>query len=78
MGTCITDAPQLRNCKAISAESIPPIPRIGNPGRALAMDDIAFNAIGRVIFPETPPYVVYFSLPTAGQGVPFALTLISP
>lgn len=39
---------------------------------------MARNAMGRVALPLTPPYVVRLSMPTAGQGVVSALTLISP
>jgi hypothetical protein len=42
------------------------------------MDDMAFKAIGRVAFPETPPYVVLLSAPTFGQAMPSAFTDIKP
>ena len=32
--TCITGAPAHMNCKDTSAESMPPVARIGNPGSA--------------------------------------------
>lgn len=57
---------------------MPPMPRIGKPGIALAMDETARNACGRVALPDTPPYVVRLSRLTAGQGVPSARNDIKP
>ena len=66
--TCNTEAPACRYCSPTSAESIPPVARMGNPGKALAMADTARRAMGRIAFPETPPYVVCFSRPMLGQA----------
>lgn len=68
--TCSTDAPEWRNCKPTSAESIPPVARTGKPGSALAMADTARRAIGRMAFPETPPYVVFLFFPMFGHASP--------
>lgn len=57
---------------------MPPMPKIGKPGMALAMDEIAFSACGRVALPDTPPYVVRLLTPTAGHGVPSARNDINP
>ena len=35
--TCISGAPAFKNCRATSAESIPPVASIGYPGKALAV-----------------------------------------
>lgn len=48
------------------------------PGNWFAIEVMAFNACGRVAFPDTPPYVVRFSTPTAGHGTPFAFNDIKP
>ena len=58
--------------------TIPPVAKIGNPGIALAIAETALSATGRIAFPDTPPYVVRFSAPTPGQGVPSPFTFISP
>lgn len=73
-----TDAPHLRNWIEDSAESIPPVAKIGNPGRARATAETALKATGRTAFPETPPYVVRLSRPTPGQGSPFPLRPMRP
>lgn len=39
--TCKTLAPHWRNCNAASAESMPPVASIGNPGKALAIAETA-------------------------------------
>lgn len=65
----MTDAPQCKNCKATSAESTPPVPSIGKPGRCFEIVEIALRAWGLVAFPDTPPYVVDLLRPTAGHGV---------
>jgi len=78
LSTCNTDAPQCRNCSPASAESIPPIPMIANPGSSLAIVEMARNATGLIALPDTPPYVLSFSRPTAGHGVASALNPISP
>lgn len=44
----------------------------------LPIDEIAFNACGLVALPETPPYVVRLSAPTAGHGVPSERNDINP
>lgn len=49
--TCKTEAPLWRNCKALSAESMPPVAKIGKPGRALAIAETARRAIGLMAFP---------------------------
>lgn len=54
------------------------MPKMGKPGKALAMDEMALSACGRVALPDTPPYVVRFSTPTAGHGVPSARNDIKP
>jgi hypothetical protein len=54
----------MMNCSAESAESMPPIPRIGKPGSLLPIAETALKPIGLVALPETPPYVVLFSVPT--------------
>ena len=54
------------------------LPRMGNPGNSLPIDEIALRATGLVAFPLTPPYVVVFSIPTAGHGIPFDFSLIKP
>lgn len=76
--TCSTVAPACKNCNPASAESIPPVAKIGKPGMARATADTARRAIGRIAFPETPPYVVFFSRPMPGQGDPSAFKPISP
>lgn len=38
----------------------------------------AFKAIGRMAFPETPPYVVLWSFPTFGHAVVSCLIPIRP
>ena len=57
---------------------MPPIPMIGNPGSLLAIAETACNPTGLIALPDTPPYVVNFSRPTAGHGVASALSPISP
>ena len=37
MMTCITLAPAMRNCMVTSALSIPPVARIGKPGRLCSL-----------------------------------------
>eukprot|EP01137_Pigoraptor_chileana_P009089 Opistho-2@56828 len=76
--TCSVLAPQCKNCSADSAESMPPVARMGKPGSFRAMFDTALRAIGRMALPETPPYVVFFSAPTAGHADALDLTPISP
>lgn len=76
--TCNTDDPACKNCNATSDESTPPIPRIGKPGILFPMAVIALNAMGLVAFPDTPPYVVRFSVPIAGHGVPSGFSDIKP
>ena len=49
--TCKTDAPAWRNCSPVSAESIPPVAKIGKPGIALAMADTALRAMGLMALP---------------------------
>lgn len=66
------------NWRATSAESMPPMPRIGKPGNIFAMLLTAFNPMGLVALPETPPYVVSFLTPTAGHGLPAAFRPIRP
>jgi len=78
LSTCNTDAPQCRNCNPASAESMPPIPMIANPGSFLAIAETACNPTGLIALPDTPPYVLSFSRPTAGHGVASALNPISP
>ncbi|TNN60409.1 hypothetical protein EYF80_029398 [Liparis tanakae] len=46
-----TEAPAWRNCSPLSAESIPPVARIGKPGMALAMADTALRAMGLMALP---------------------------
>lgn len=53
--TWTTEAPHWMNCKATSAESIPPIPKMGKPGRVLAINETALSPTGLVAFPDTPP-----------------------
>mmetsp|Transcript_11752 Transcript_11752/g.29696 ORF Transcript_11752/g.29696 Transcript_11752/m.29696 type:complete len:203 (+) Transcript_11752:932-1540(+) len=65
------------NCSADSAESQPPVARMGKPGSARAMAEIALSAMGRVALPDMPPYVVRFSLPTAGHALLSPCTPIS-
>ena len=57
---------------------MPPVAKIGNPGRALPMADTARRAIGLMALPDTPPYVVRFSFPTAGQALPSPFKPIRP
>lgn len=78
LSTCNTEAPQCRNCNPASAESMPPIPMIANPGSSLAIAETARNPTGLIALPDTPPYVLSFSRPTAGHGVASALNPISP
>ena len=63
---------------AVSADSTPPAAMTGKPGRALTMAETFLSATGRTALPETPPYVVLFSLPTAGQGLALAFNPIRP
>lgn len=49
--TCNTEAPAWRNCRPVSAESMPPVARIGKPGIARAMADTALRAMGLMAFP---------------------------
>lgn len=49
--TCNTEAPAWRNCSAVSAESMPPVARIGKPGIARAMADTALRAMGLMALP---------------------------
>lgn len=53
--TWTTEAPARRNCMATSAESTPPVARIGKPGRALAIAETALSAMGLMTLPERPP-----------------------
>ena len=76
--TCNTPAPHCKNCSPTSAESIPPAARIGNPGRCLPMLETSLKAIGFMVLPDMPPYVVFFSLPTEGQAEPSVLIPIRP
>lgn len=76
--TCKAEAPACKKLSATSAESTPPIPRIGKSGSSFLIAVIALRAMGLVAFPETPPYVVRFSAPTAGHGSPFAFSDIKP
>jgi hypothetical protein len=78
ISTCNTDAPQCRNCNPASAESMPPIPMIARPGRSLAIAETARNPTGLIALPDTPPYVLSLSRPTAGHGVASAFNPISP
>ena len=57
---------------------MPPIPMIANPGSSLAIAETARNPTGLIALPDTPPYVLSFSRPTAGHGVAFAVSPISP
>ena len=41
----------------LSALSMPPVARIGNPGRALAIADTARRAIGRIALPGEVGFV---------------------
>lgn len=41
------------------------------------MEETALRAIGRMAFPDMPPYVVRPSSPTDGQAVPFERKFIS-
>lgn len=50
--TCSTEAPAWRNCRPDSAESMPPVAKMGKPGSALAMTDTARRAMGRIALPE--------------------------
>lgn len=50
--TCSTDAPAWRNCRPDSAESMPPVAKMGKPGSARAMAETARRAMGRMAFPE--------------------------
>lgn len=50
--TCSTEAPAWRNCRPHSAESMPPVAKMGKPGSALAMADTARRAMGRMALPE--------------------------
>ena len=38
----------------------------------MAIAETALRAIGRTAFPEIPPYVVRFSVPTAGHASPIS------
>lgn len=49
--TCNTEAPAWRNCSPVSAESMPPVARIGKPGIARAMADTALRAMGLMALP---------------------------
>jgi hypothetical protein len=42
------------------------------------MLDTALRAMGLMALPETPPYVVNFSFPTAGQASEFDFRPIKP
>lgn len=42
------------------------------------MEDTARSATGLVAFPDTPPYVVSLSIPTAGHGSPREFNPIKP
>lgn len=46
-----TEAPLWRNWRPLSAESIPPVAKMGNPGRARAMEVTALKAIGLIAVP---------------------------
>lgn len=46
-----TEAPLWRNWSPLSAESIPPVAKIGNPGKARAMAVTALKAIGLMAVP---------------------------
>lgn len=76
--TCKTEAPHCKNCNPTSAESMPPIPMIANPGKAFATADTARRPTGLVAFPDTPPYVVNLSVPMAGHGSPLEFSPINP
>lgn len=56
--TCNTEAPAWRNCSPASAESIPPVARIGKPGMALAMADTALRAMGLMALPAHSVHMV--------------------
>lgn len=49
--TCNADAPPRRNCRPASAESIPPVARIGKSGSARAIAVTARRAMGRMALP---------------------------
>ena len=49
--TCSTEAPAWRNCSPVSAESIPPVAKIGKPGIALPMAETALRAMGLMALP---------------------------
>ena len=57
---------------------MPPVANIGNPGNAFAIADTARKAMGRMAFPDTPPYVVRLACPTPGHGVAPPFRCISP
>ena len=42
------------------------------------MTETALSAIGLMALPDTPPYVVFFCLPTAGQALELAFSPIRP
>lgn len=55
--TCKTEAPAWRNWSPVSAESMPPVARIGKPGIALAMADTALRAMGLMALPANIDHV---------------------
>ena len=42
------------------------------------MEDTSRRAIGRMAFPDSPPYVVFSSLPTAGQALELPFSPMRP
>lgn len=46
-----TEAPLWRNWRPLSAESIPPVAKMGNPGKARAMAVTALKAMGLIAVP---------------------------
>lgn len=64
-----TEAPLWRNWRPLSAESIPPVAKMGNPGKARAMADTALKAIGLIAVPaenEKDPLLDYRQLENTG------------
>ena len=51
---------------------------MGKPGKELAMADTARSVIGLMALPDTPPYVVFCSLPIAGHATDDPLKPINP
>ena len=52
--------------------------RITNVHFFIPIAETALKAIGRTALPLTPPYVVFFCIPTAGQAWPFEFRPIKP